>query len=484
MKRIIFFILLLIALIATFVSCDTDGDEVISPTISISDDGFWIINGEKTDVKAEGVKGDNGTPGAAGPQGVGIKSVAFDENRNLLITFTDGSVQTVDMPEASDHKHNFGEYINSSQLHCDDSVFIRFCAECNVAEFKKGTYADHKFETETIYPNCTYGGYDSNVCSICGFIEITNETGTVDSHIYSNEYTSNSEFHWKQCLLCGTSSAPEGHSTQDGMNCIKCGEFLLSSASDLERVIAAGKIVVGMECAYAPYNWTTSTPTATTVPISNSPGMYADGYDVQIAKLIASSLGVDLVVTAIEWDGLIPALESGEIDMIIAGMSPTEERKLSIDFSDTYFDSNLVMVVKKDGAYASADDIQDFKDAKITGLIYSFHYDVIDQINGVDKQPALPDFAYLIASLKSGAIDGYVCEKPGAIYAVAANEDLAYVQFAEGKGFECDPAEASISVGIRNDSSLTAEINRILDTLTTADKETMMDAAIARQPLE
>ena len=369
-------------------------------------------------------------------------------------------------------------------MHSAQNLIKTLSSQCNVAEFKKGTYADHKFETETIYPNCTYGGYDSNVCSICGFIEITNETGTVDSHIYSNEYTSNSEFHWKQCLLCGTSSAPEGHSTQDGMNCIKCGEFLLSSASDLERVIAAGKIVVGMECAYAPYNWTTSTPTATTVPISNSPGMYADGYDVQIAKLIASSLGVDLVVTAIEWDGLIPALESGEIDMIIAGMSPTEERKLSIDFSDTYFDSNLVMVVKKDGAYASADDIQDFKDAKITGLIYSFHYDVIDQINGVDKQPALPDFAYLIASLKSGAIDGYVCEKPGAIYAVAANEDLAYVQFAEGKGFECDPAEASISVGIRNDSSLTAEINRILDTLTTADKETMMDAAIARQPLE
>ena len=57
---------------------------------------------------------------------------------------------------------------------------------------------------------------------------------------------------------------------------------------DLDKVKEAGKIVVGMECAYAPYNWTTATPSSFTVPILNSPGSYADGYDVQIAKFIAS----------------------------------------------------------------------------------------------------------------------------------------------------------------------------------------------------
>lgn len=445
MKRIIFFILLLISLIATFVSCDTDGDEVISPTISISDDGFWIINGEKTDIKAEGAKGETGEKGeigATGLGGVGIQSVTSLENGKLLITYTDGSTQEIEMPKPSDHVHAFGEWdlIHVDGLvSCDQLVSYRTCTECNLSEVKK-----------------------------------------VTNHVYSNNYDFDTEYHWKQCLRCDDTTTPQEHVFENGQICTVCG-LVGSGVADLEKVVSAGKIVVGMECAYAPYNWTTSTPTATTVPISNSPGMYADGYDVQIAKLIASSLGVELVVTAIEWDGLVPALESGEIDMIIAGMSPTEERKLSIDFSDTYFDSNLVMVVKKDGAYASADDIQDFKDAKITGLIYSFHYGVIDQINGVKKQTALADFSALIASLKSGAIDGYVCEKPGAIFAVAANEDLAYVEFAEGKGFECDPAEASISVGIRNDSSLTAEINRILDTLTTADKEAMMDAAIARQ---
>jgi len=252
--------------------------------------------------------------------------------------------------------------------------------------------------------------------------------------------------------------------------------------NDLENVKAAGKIVVGMECDYAPYNWTTTTATETTVPISNVPNAYTDGYDVQIAKLIAAALEVDLEIKAIKWEGLIPALESGEIDMIIAGMSPTDERKLSIDFSDTYFDSNLVMVVRKDGAYAEADDIQDFSGADITAQQGTFHYSVIDQINDVNKGAALPDFGDLIAALDGGTIDGYVCEKPGAISATEANDSFTYREFAEGKGFECDPAESSISIGLRKGSSLTSSINEALSLLNQQAKQSLMDAAIARQP--
>ena len=251
---------------------------------------------------------------------------------------------------------------------------------------------------------------------------------------------------------------------------------------DLDRITKAGKIVVGMEVAYAPYNWAEANANSYTVKVSN--GAYADGYDVQIAKAIAAGLGVELEIKAIEWDGLIPALESGDIDMIIAGMSPTEDRKLSIDFSDTYFDSNLVMVVKKDGAYASATSIQDFSGAKITAQLNTFHYAVIDQIQGVNRQTALQDFAALIQSLNSGAIDGYVCEKPGAVSACASNDSFTYVEFAANSGFTCDPAESSISVGLRKNSSLTEKINQILAGISAAQREGMMDAAIARQPAE
>ena len=260
-----------------------------------------------------------------------------------------------------------------------------------------------------------------------------------------------------------------------------CGD--IDATKDYETVLKNGKIVVGMECAYAPYNWTVSAATEHTVPISNNPGAYADGYDVQIAKHIAASLGVELEIVAIEWGGLIAALEQGQIDLIIAGMSPTADRKLSIDFTDTYYDSELVMVIRKDGAYTGATSIQDFSGAKITGQLNTFHYSVIDQINGVNKDTEREDFAALIMALEGGAVDGYVCEKPGAVSAVEANDEFTYIEFAEGQGFVCDPAESSISVGIRKDSNLGNAINAILRGLTTEQKQQMMDEAIARQPI-
>ena len=102
---------------------------------------------------------------------------------------------------------------------------------------------------------------------------------------------------------------------------ISCGK------TNLEGTAKEGVLVVGMECAYAPFNWTESTKTETNVAISNVPGGYVEGYDVQIAKKIAEGLGLTLEIKAYEWDGLIPALKSGQIDLIMAVMSPTAKRK-------------------------------------------------------------------------------------------------------------------------------------------------------------
>ncbi len=254
-----------------------------------------------------------------------------------------------------------------------------------------------------------------------------------------------------------------------------------AGAKDLEKVQEKGTIVVGMECAYAPYNWAQTTANEYTVAIQNN--MYADGYDVQVAKKIAEHLGVTLVIQPLEWDGLIPALNANSIDLVIAGMSPTAERKESIDFSDTYYDSNLVMVIRADGNYTNATKISDFAGAKITGQLNTFHYSVIDQIAGVQKQTALPDFAALTSSLKSGTIDGYVCEKPGAVSAVTAYSEFKYIEFAEGNGFKCNPEDASISVGLRKGSTLTEKVNEALAKISKAEREKMMENAIARQPV-
>ena len=124
-------------------------------------------------------------------------------------------------------------------------------------------------------------------------------------------------------------------------------ELALQSESPAEPT---GTLKVAMECAYAPFNWTdTSTPSLGAVAISGEgkDGLYANGYDVQIAQYIANKLGMKLEIYAIEWDGLIPALDAGTVDAIIAGMSPTAEREEAIDFTNVYYSSNLVVIYKK-----------------------------------------------------------------------------------------------------------------------------------------
>ncbi len=250
-----------------------------------------------------------------------------------------------------------------------------------------------------------------------------------------------------------------------------------SSESEDDNVLK-----VGMECNYAPFNWTQTTQTDRTVEISDGGG-YADGYDVQIAKKIAESLGIELEIVKIEWDGLTMALTNGQIDVIIAGMSPTAERKATIDFSDPYYESELVVVTRKDSAYANATTLADLSGAKITGQLNTFHYTVIDQIPGVVKETAMETFPAMIVALNSGKIDGYVSERPGAVSAVEANPDLTYVEFAAGEGFEASEEDVAIAVGVKKGSDLVEKINTILESISDEERQTLMDEAVANQPL-
>lgn len=104
-----------------------------------------------------------------------------------------------------------------------------------------------------------------------------------------------------------------------------------------------GTHVVGLECDYPPFNWLETKAFATNYPVDNIPGSYAERYDVQMAKKIADNLGYKLVIKKITWEDLIEALKSGNIDLIIAGMSPTEDRKLSIN--------SVMHIMKQDMLY-------------------------------------------------------------------------------------------------------------------------------------
>ncbi len=239
---------------------------------------------------------------------------------------------------------------------------------------------------------------------------------------------------------------------------------------------------VGMECGYAPFNWTQTDSSNGAVPIEGSTE-FAGGYDVEIAKAIAKGLDKKLVIVKTEWDGLTPALLSGSIDAIIAGMSPTAERQKTIDFSEPYYRSDLVMVVKAGSKYEKATSLADFSGAKITAQLNTFHYTVIDQIPNVDKQAAMADFPAMRVALEAGIIDGYVSERPEGISAVEANDNFAMVVFEEGKGFVASDEDVAISVGLKKGNpDLVKKINDILAKISEEDRIKLMDNAIKNQP--
>ncbi len=238
---------------------------------------------------------------------------------------------------------------------------------------------------------------------------------------------------------------------------------------------------VGMECDYAPFNWTQANDSNGAYPIGS--GEYAGGYDVEIAKRVADSLGRELVIVKTAWDGLPPAVTSGKIDVIIAGMSPTEKRKATLDFSDAYYVSEYVMVVRS-GEFTNVKSLEDFSGKKVSAQLGTFNYDLVDQIPGVSKEQALETFSALIVALESGKIDGYIAEVPAAKSAVSANPKLTYVAFPEGKGFEASMEDASIAVAFKKgNSELLDAVNKALLEISTEERETLMQNALENQPL-
>jgi putative lysine transport system substrate-binding protein len=243
------------------------------------------------------------------------------------------------------------------------------------------------------------------------------------------------------------------------------------------------ELKVGLECAYAPFNWTQTTDANGAVPISGTKE-YAGGYDIEIAKKLAAGMGKELVIVKTEWDGLVPAVQSGMIDVIIAGMSPTADRKKTIDFSDNYYKSDLVMVVKKGSAFEKAASIQDFKGAKVTAQQNTFHYSVIDQITGVKKETAMVDFSSMRVALESGMIDGYVSERPEGISATSANSKFTMISFTADKGFKASDDDIAVAVGMKKgNKDLNDKINQTLKGITEEQRLKIMDEAIKNQPI-
>lgn len=257
--------------------------------------------------------------------------------------------------------------------------------------------------------------------------------------------------------------------------------LLLLSFGFANRAQADEYLRIGMEAAYAPFNWTQDDDKNGAVKIEGT-NQYANGYDVQIAKQVAKALGKKPLVVKTSWNGLIPALTSGKLDMIIAGMSPTAERKKEIAFSNSYYTSEPVVLVNKDGSYANAKTLKDFKGAKITSQQGVYLYNLISQLTGAKQETAMGDFAQMRQALESGVIDGYISERPEALTAESANSKFKMIQFK--KGFEVNEEDATIAIGMRKNDNRLEQVNAAIAKISAKDQVALMDKMIQNQPVE
>ena len=254
-----------------------------------------------------------------------------------------------------------------------------------------------------------------------------------------------------------------------------------SKAENNENVLR-----VAMECSYAPYNWSQATDANGAVKISGS-NSYAYGYDVMMAKLIAESMGKELEIVKLDWESLVLAVKSGDVDMAIAGQSITAERLEQVDFSLPYYYATIVTLTKKDSPYASASGISDLAGGTCTSQLNTIWYDVcLPQIKDANILTAQETAPAMLVALETGAVDYIVTDKPTGTAALMAYDDLTMLDFTgSDDDFAVSDEDINIGISVRKGNTVLKEaLDSVLSTMTAEDFNAIMAQATAIQPIE
>ena len=268
-----------------------------------------------------------------------------------------------------------------------------------------------------------------------------------------------------------------------------------STASTTAAAAAAtgvedGVLTIAMECAYAPYNWMQGDDSNGAVPISNVPGSYANGYDVMIGKKIAEANGWELEVIQADWDSLVPGVQTGIYDAVIAGQSMTAERSEQVDFAGPYYYATIVVLTTKDSQYANAASIADLAGGTCTSQSGTIWYDsCLPQIENTNLLAPADSAPAMIMQLQTGAVD-YVCtDMPTALAAVAKDDNLVILNFSGTDGdfqFATEEERAeNVNIGIsvqKGNTQLADAIDTVLSVLNEEQFNALMDQAISIQP--
>jgi len=246
-----------------------------------------------------------------------------------------------------------------------------------------------------------------------------------------------------------------------------------------------GVLTVAMECAYAPYNWTQPDDSNGAVRIKDA-NEYANGYDVMMAKKLCEANGWQLEVVRLDWDSLIPAVQTGQIDAVIAGQSMTPDRMEQVDFAGPYLYATIVCLTLQSSPFASAGGISDLAGGTCTSQLGTIWYDTcLPQIEGAKIQPGAETAPAMLMALETGVVDFVCTDMPTAQGAIAAYPDMKLLDFAgSGDDFAVDQSYVDIGISImKGNAALKDALNAVLSDMTADDFNALMAQAIAIQPI-
>lgn len=248
---------------------------------------------------------------------------------------------------------------------------------------------------------------------------------------------------------------------------------------------------VGMECAYAPFNWTQTsdkTPDGTpAVPIFKEK-YYAYGYDVAVAKMLAEHLGMDLEIHKSEWSSIGISMDVGDYDCIIAGMGRTAERELAYSFTSPYYYRDNCIVVKAGGSYESVKGLSDMagKGVRVTTQLGTGWIPLLDQISGAVKTGNYETTSECFMAVSNDVADVAIVDLPTAQSALMTNKGLKIIQLDKKDGFVGDGPMVNVCIATRKtDTALRDKLQKAMDELGWNDKakmDALMEKAITQQP--
>src|SRR3712207_3679949 len=234
---------------------------------------------------------------------------------------------------------------------------------------------------------------------------------------------------------------------------VGCSSSSNKDVSSLEKIKSKGVLVVGTAPGYPPFEFIKS---------SNGKGEVV-GADIDLAKKIASELDVKLEIKAMEFDSILGALQGNKIDIALTAMTPTDERKKALDFSDIYYEGNNLVLVgsNSENTIEKVDDLKKLKIGLQKGSTQEVYVKEELKVSNTKSLTNIPD---LIADLKNGNIDAIVVNSE--VAKINAKSDTG-IKLVEGLDLKSDNGNDTAALAIKkgNNDDFLEKVNKVIKDL-------------------